>query len=144
MGVQRVKIDISPEQIRQLATRRALGASLRDLEAEFGISRPVITRALSTELGRGIVKEVIDSAVTGAVTAIRRELADMSDLALAALRYNLEKKNMEAIKTYFKALGMDTEEKNQGAQQQAITVVLPGASPPKEEIHVDSSSEGDS
>ncbi len=135
MGEHRTKIEVTPEVTRQIATRKALGTSLRDLEKEFGISRPVINRILGTDLAKAIVKEVIDSAVVGAVSAIRRELADMTELAMEALRENLKEHNMEAVKTYFKALGIEQQEKDSGNQQQAITVILPGAQAPKDVIN---------
>lgn len=125
------KIEVSPEKIRAIATRRAFGISLRDLEAEFGFSRPVINRVLSSEIAKAIQKEIIETAVNGAVTAIKRELAEMSDLALTALRENLKEHSMEAVKTYFKALGIEAQEKESG-QQQALQIIMPGATAPRD------------
>lgn len=137
MNESKKKIEVTPEITRQIATRRAMGIPLRDLEKEFGFSRPVIGRILASEMGRAIQKEIVDSAITGAVMIIKRELSEMNQLALRALRLNLEKANMEAVKTYFKALGLETVEKDQGNQQQVIQVVLPGQSAPKEIKDVD-------
>lgn len=125
MTHQRTKIEITPEVTRQIAVRKALGTSIRELEAEFGFSRTVINRVLSSDLARGIVKEVTDSAVAGAMLAVKKELANMSELAVNALRKNLEDGSIEAVKVYFKALGMDATEKFDSNQQQTIQVILP-------------------
>ncbi len=132
MGELRAKIEVSPEVTRQLATRKALGASLRELEKEFGLSRPVINRTLSTDLARAIQKEIQESAVAGAVASVKRQLADMTELAMEALKHNLTEKKIEAVKLYFAALGMDSQEKEKGGTTQAIQVILPGAVAPKE------------
>lgn len=128
----KTKIEVTPEVTRQLATRRAMGIPLRELEEEFGFSRPVINRILSSEMGRTITKEIIDTAVTGAVLEIRREMTNMKDLVLSALQANLEKNDMDAVKTYFKVIGMEVQEKREGGQNQAIQVIFPGTSAPKE------------
>ena len=132
MGELRTKIEVTPEITRQIATRKAIGATLRELEAEFGYSRPVINRVLASDVAKAIIKEVVDSAVTGAVSAIKRELADMSDLALAALRDNLKEGSMEAVKTYFKALGMEGQATEAPEKSQQMVIVMPGAKPPKD------------
>lgn len=128
------KIEITPEIVRLIATRRALGVPLRDIEKEVGFSRPVINRVLATEVAKSIQKEIVGEAVLGAVVAIRRELAEMSELALSALKENLKENNMEAVKTYFKALGIEQQDKEQNTQQQAIQVILPGAKAPLKNI----------
>lgn len=136
MGERKVRIDLEPEVIRQIATRKALGASIRELEKEFNFSRVVVNRALDTDLGKSIQKEVLNSAVAGAVIAIKRQLADMTELAMKALENNLKNDNMEAVKTFFKALGLDDQEKPENHQQQGITVILPGQAPPIKDIEV--------
>lgn len=136
MGERKVRIDLEPEVIRQIATRKALGASIRELEKEFNFSRVVVNRALDTDLGKSIQKEVLNSAVAGAVIAIKRQLADMTELAMKALENNLKNDNMEAVKTFFKALGLDDLEKPENRQQQGITVILPGQAPPIKDIEV--------
>ena len=126
------KIEVTQEVTRQIATRSAMGASLRELSEEFSFSRPVINRILGSELGRAVKKEIIDSAVTGAVAAIKRELADMSDLALGALRKNLEEGSIEGVKVYFKALGIEAQETKGPEKSQSMTIIMPGASIPKD------------
>lgn len=127
------KIDFTPEMTRQIATRRVMGATMRDLEGEFGISRPVLTRALNSELGRAIQKELIDSAINGAVLSMKRQLSDLSDLAIEALKENLKKKKMDAVIAYFKVLGLDQGDKNHSpAQAQGINIILPGQVQPKD------------
>lgn len=132
MGEKRTRIEVTPEVTRQIATRRALGATLESLESEFGFSRPVVKRILGTELAREVHKGVIEDAVKGAISAVKSRLADMTELAMEALEHNLKEKKMEAVREYFAALGMKQAEKEQGTQQQAITVVLPGQRPPKD------------
>jgi hypothetical protein len=131
MGEKRTKIDVTPEITRQMATRRAIGASLRELEDEFGFSRPVVNRVLSTDMAKAIIKGVVDDAVAGAVVAVRRKLADMTELAMGVVEHHLKEKSLEAVKIYFKGLGIEAAEKVE-AQQQGITLILPGQAPPKD------------
>ena len=137
----KTKIEVTPEVTRQIAVRKATGASLRELEKEFGFSRPVISRVLGTDMAKAVIKGVIEDAVAGAVIAIRRKLADMTEDAMNTLSYHLkEEKSLEAVKIYLKGLGMDSFERPEANQQQAIQVILPGAqSPPyhKPVIEVD-------
>lgn len=129
------KIDITPELTRQIATRRAIGVSVRELEQEFGFSRFVINRVLSSDMAKSIIKGVVDDAVTGAVSAVKRKLADMTELAMTALEHHLkEEKSLEAVKIYLKGLGMDAMENKDPGQQQAIQVILPGAVAPKDVV----------
>ncbi len=132
MGIQKTKIEVTPEVTRQIAMRKAIGTSLRELETEFGFSRPVINRVLSSELAKSVIKGVIDDAVAGAVISIRRRLADMTDIAMSALEHNLKEQNLEAVKIFFKGLGMDAVEKEVRNQSQGITVILPGQKAPKD------------
>lgn len=133
MGIQKIKIDVTPEVTRQIATRKALGASLRDLEAEFGYSRPVINRVLGTDMAKAVIKGLIDDAVASAVVAVRQKLADMTEIAMQTLEHHLrEEKSLEAVKIYLKGLGMDGVDKSEAKQQQAIQVILPGVQPTKD------------
>lgn len=64
--------------------------------------------------------------------SMKRELAELSDLAVEALKDNLRKKKMDAVVTYFKVLGLDSGDKNAPAQNQGINIILPGQSVPKD------------
>lgn len=134
MGEKRTKIEVSGEVTRQIAVRRATGASLQELEKEFGFSRPVVNRVLGTEMAKAIQKGVIDDAVAGAVIVVRKKLADMTPFAMEALEHHLKLKSLEAVKIYLKGLGMGGLEKNEIQQQQGITVILPGQQVPKDVI----------
>lgn len=128
------KIEPTPEITRQIATRRALGASLRELEAEFGYSRPVINRILGSEMAKAIIKGLIDDAVASAVVAVRRRLADMTETAMGVIEHHLkEEKSLEAVKLYFRGLGLDQTEKT-APSQQALQIIMPGASPPTKDV----------
>ncbi len=131
MGEKRVKIDLEPEVIRQIATRKALGGSLREIEAEFGFSRPVVNRALCTDMAKSVIKGLIDDAVASAVVSIRRRLSDMNELAMNVMEQNLKEGNIEALKLYFKGLGLEKTENEGAKQQQAIQVILPGSMKPE-------------
>lgn len=137
MSATKSKIEITPELTRQLAMRRAVGASVRELEKEFELSRFLINKTLNTDMAKAIIKGLIDDAVTGAVITVRRRLADMTDLAMNVIEQNLKEGSLEAVKIYFKGIGMDGMEKPDNAQQQTIQVILPGHQQPKD-IEVES------
>lgn len=132
MGEKRVKMEISPEITRQVAMRRAIGISLSSIEKEFGFSRPVVNRVLASDMAKAVIKGVTEDAVASAVIVVRRKLADMTPLVMAAIEHHLREKNLDAVKIYFKGLGLDTQEKTDPKQQQSITVILPGAQAPKD------------
>lgn len=123
------KIDLSKEVIVTLASDRARGKSLRDLEETYGFSRPVINRALRTDLAKGVQQGIADEIVRSTVIVIKTALSGMSDLALNALRHNLEQMKMDAVKEYFNLVGVRSEESNKGkgGQNNVIQVILPGA-----------------
>lgn len=121
--------------------RKAAGATPKELEVEFGHSKFIINKALSSDLAKAVIKGVIDDAVTGAIIAVKRKLADMTELAMETLEHHLkEEKSLEAVKIYLKGLGMDTQEKTDTKQSQSITVILPHAATTKdiEVTHEDS------
>lgn len=128
------KIDLTTDIIKAIATRKALGTSVRELSKEFGYSNVVINRALSTEIAKAIQKEIVESAVTGAVAVVRRELADLVPLTLQAVRAQLEDNSLEAVKIVYRALGMEQQEEKQGNATQAIQVILPGAQAPIKDV----------
>ncbi len=131
------KIEVTPEITRQMATRRAVGATLRDLEQEFGFSRPVVNRVLSTDMAKAVVKGLIEDAVGSAVIEVRRGMADMATVVTKVLRKHLEDDSLEAVKIVLKGLGMDAVEKTDVKQAQTFTVILPGQQAAKE-IEVES------
>lgn len=132
MTTPKTKIEVTPEITRNIATRRAIGTSLRDLESEFGFSRPVINRVLSSDLAKSVIKGITDDAVSSAVVAVRKEFADLTGLITEAVKHHLKEKNLEAVKIGLKVLGFDSAERVDTKQAQSITVILPGSSAPKE------------
>lgn len=128
----RTKIDVTPEITRQLATRRALGISLRDLESEFGFSRPVVNRVLSSELAKAVIKGITEDAVSSAVIAVRKGMSDMTEEITRVLTKHLKEDSLEAVKIVLRGLGMENMEKAKDPTTQSITVILPGQQAPKE------------
>lgn len=118
------KVEITPELTKAIVTKKVLGGTVRELEEEFGYSRPIILRILNSELAQSLRKEVLSEALAEAAQEIRQGLSSMSGLALGALKSNLEKKSMEAVKTYFQALGVTNNDKTP-QQQQAFQIIMP-------------------
>lgn len=127
--------EISSEIVRQVATRRAMGVPLRDLSKEFGLPVYTINKAINSDMGKAIVKEVIDNAVAGAVIQARRGLSDLVEASVQVIKDQLAEGNLEAAKMVLKGIGLDQAEKQDLAQQQAITVILPGKAEPKDIEH---------
>lgn len=132
MGEKKVKIEVTPEVTRQIATRRVMGASFRDLESEFGFSRPVINRVLSSDMGKKIMKGLVDDAVASAVIAVRQEMSNLTPLVSEAIAHHLKEKSLEAVKIVLKGLGMESFEKPENQQSQTFQVILPGTKAPKD------------
>jgi hypothetical protein len=128
-----ITADITPEMVRQLATRRVLGVSLRELEKEFGVSRFLINKALASDTGKAVMKGLTEDAVKACVLQAKQELTSMLPLVLTALRTNLEEGSMEAVREYFRVLGVSAPAPEKVTQQtQAIQIILPGHNQPKD------------
>lgn len=134
MGEKRLKIDLPSEIIRQIAVRQSQGVSLRELEEEFGVSRPVINRALRSELGREITRGITEIAVQSAVAEVRNWVASNTELALKALESNLREKKMDAVKEFFNILGLTEKSKGETRQSQSIQLILPGGTKPPKDV----------
>ena len=126
------KIEVDAEVVRLMAMDRAMGVYLRDISKKHGFSVPVVSRTLSGDMAKSIIKGIVDDSVSAAVIAVRRKLADMTELAMQVIEDQLKEGNLEAVKIYFKGLGIDTVEKKDPNQAQSITVILPGKQPEKE------------
>jgi hypothetical protein len=133
MGIQKTKIELGPEIVRQIATKFAIGSSLRDLEKDYGVSRPIITRAVGSELGQSVIKEFIQNGVEKAKQEAQKICSELVELAGIALKKKVEEGDLKAVEMVFKVVGAGyNQEKDQTKQQQAIQVILPGSVIPKE------------
>lgn len=132
--IPRTKIEVTPELVTQLVLRRALGATLREMEKEFSMSRTTIMHMLDTPLAKEIDAKVTTKAVSEAVLIAKRKLSKFTDLAMDALEFHLKEKNLEAVKLHLKSLGIDLVDKQEAKQQQAIQVILPNLNKPIKEV----------
>jgi len=129
------KIVLTDEQVQKIAMRRARGVSLEQLEQEFGMSRPVINRALASDAARSVTLDILRDDATLENAKNRSALAKLLPKAIEKLAAEIDKGNMKAIELALKGSGImiQTEaDKNGNKQAQQITVVLPGQVSTKE------------
>lgn len=136
MGEKRTKIEVSDETTRQLAARRARGVSLAELEKEFGFSRPVVNRVLSSDLAQDTIRDVSYDIVTMERAINKRAVAELLPLAIEVVKQKLEAGDLKAAEMVFRASELLVpEQRDTGKQQQAIQVILPGAQIPESRSH---------
>lgn len=127
------KIEPTPELTRAIAARRARGVSLRDLETEFGFSRPVVNRILASDEARQVILDITRDDLAVEVAMNRRALSELVPGAIVKLAEKVEQGDIKSIELVLRGSGMLTPvESKEGNQAQAITVILPGQAPPKE------------
>lgn len=130
MGEKRIKIDVGPEMMRQLAVKRARGVSLDQLEQEYGLSRPVITRTLASDEARQVMLDVMRDEVAIINAQTRKAAAELGPLAIEVIRKKLEEGDLKAVEPALKASGIlvqAAQDKGEQKQAQQIIVTLPGS-----------------
>lgn len=130
------KIEVGPEVTRQLAARRARGVSLRDLEIEFGFSRPVINRVLASDAARDIIVNVTRDDLAVELAMNRRALSELIPGAIVKLAEKVQAGDIKSIELVLRGSGMLTPltEKEGDKQGQILQVILPGNAPIKDVI----------
>lgn len=138
MGVKRERIDLPPDTVRQLASRWARGVSETQLALEFGFSRPIIKRAIESEDGRALIKEIHYDILLAERAKAQSEIAGLLPLAIEVIKKKLDKEELKAAEMVLKAnmLLTPVEAKDGDKQAQTLTVVLPGQAPIKDVIDV--------
>jgi transcriptional regulator with XRE-family HTH domain len=129
MGDKKVKIEVSDETTRAIAARHARGISLRDLEIEFGMSRPVISRVLASDSARATIKDICFTDAEMQIAKNRRAVADLLPTAIEVLKNELmnEKTRLKAAELVIRSSGiMNTDGNKEQKQDASITVILPG------------------
>lgn len=126
---------LPPEKIDLIAAKMAelqlagvgINKQVQLINQEFGtsINNRTITRYRKREVYTRILDEYTNNIVKNAVSNLKREVSDLIPLVTSALRKALEDGNINAIPHVLKVIGIDSEVKEQQAQQ--LTVVLPGA-----------------
>src|SRR4051812_943751 len=98
MGEKKVKIEVSDEVSRSIAARHARGISLRDLEVEFRMSRPVLNRILASDIARSTIKDICFTDAEMQIAKNRRAVADLLPTAIEVLKNELmnEKTRLKA------------------------------------------------
>lgn len=125
------KIDLTAETIRQIATSSAMGASYKDIEAQYLISAPRLAKLLRTDEARAIIEGIQEKTERAAVAYLKSKLCDLVDLTIKVIKSNLEEGNLNAVPLVFKALGVESKNEGMSAQQQTIQVILPNAREPQ-------------
>lgn len=138
-----VKTDLKEVPMEEVAAKAAqlsissvgINKQVQLLSEEFGFnfSRRQIERLRTKDVYQRVVKEYTDNVVKAAVSELKREASNLVPLVTEALKKALETGNINAVPHTLKILGID--EKDAGdSKSQSLTVVLPGATPPKERI----------
>jgi len=125
------KKELHPALIRTIAIEYASGKSERELEAEFQVSRFLIKKALRSEEGKTIQKDLADNAIESARNKLRTGMSELADLATKVIKKELEDGNIQAVAYVYKALAIETQEQGKIDRAPSLTVVLPGAVAPE-------------
>lgn len=129
MGEKKLKIEVSDEVTCAIAARHARGISLRDLENEFGMSRPVLNRILASDIARSTIKDICFTQAEMHISKGRRDITELLPVAAEYLKGELanEKTRIKAIELVFKYSGIQQIEAKENKQDATIQVILPGA-----------------
>ncbi len=144
MAIQGNKILVSEDDTRLIAARRARGLTLRELETEFSLTRPVINRVLDTPLAKQVIKDISYDIVATEIAHNRRAVAELLPKAVEVILKQLEEGNLKAAELVIRASGMmAVDQSKETAQQQTIQVILPGSMGDRGVIDVTNIPEGE-
>jgi hypothetical protein len=133
---------INDALIKQAAALAISGMSQNKVALTLNISRRQARKIYDDERFKSVVEDVGNDAILTAKTRLRQEISKMSDLMLKALRANLEKHSLEAVKVGLKVVGLDEPEK-EGQGDGNITVIMANSKEPDKVIEVKPKKLGD-
>jgi hypothetical protein len=117
--------------VTQIAALAMVNVPEVRIAEELQISRRQVSRIKGTPAYRQHLKDIADKASQKAVTDFLDKAADLSDLAIKALRKGLEDGKIEAVRTWGEFVGLKSREESKDAGAGNLTIVMPGAAEPK-------------
>lgn len=120
--------------IKQVASLAVTGMGQRKIAVALDASLRQVRNVYDDERFKAIVEDVGNDAVLTAKTRLRQEISKMSDLMLKALKVNLEKHSLEAVKVGLRVVGLDQAEEPQGNGN--LTVIMANSKDPERVIEV--------
>jgi transcription initiation factor TFIIIB Brf1 subunit/transcription initiation factor TFIIB len=121
------EIVIDTVLVKKVAAIAATLASAREIAEQAGISEYICKKVMARADFKDELKKIAEDSTAAAKHVLKSELGKMVREVLRVIKHNLELNSLEAVKIYFKALGIEQEETKTGDTQ--INVLLPGAAP---------------
>lgn len=134
-SVDKTEFIVNDANIKRVAALAISGMSQNKISITLGVSRRQIRNVYEDERFKSIVEDIGDDAILTAKTRLRQEISKMSDLMLAALRINLEKNSLEAVKVGLKVVGLDEPDQEQ-TNNNGLTVIMANHKDPEKVIEV--------
>lgn len=116
------KIDITAGFIRDVAIMAAAGAPKAAIIKKMNTTPFIVNEVLAMEEAKLIIAEVNESALSEAKTRIKQGVAGLASEAVRVVKDNLKKGSLEAAKTVFRVLGVDTGDNT--AQNNSFQLIL--------------------
>lgn len=119
---------ITETVLKKAAALSSQGVSKQAMGKQLKLSPNRIKRIHQDERFKQMVQEIGDDAVSAAKAKTRSDISRMQNKAMKALEDNLDKKSLEAVKVWLKAVGMD-QEKETATDNNSFTLVLANQKP---------------
>lgn len=132
--IDKTEFIINDANIKRVAALAIGGMSQNKISITLNVSRRQIRNIYEDERFKSIVEDIGDDAILTAKTRLRQEISKMSELMLTALRANLEKNSLEAVKIGLKVVGLD--EADQEQPNTGLTVIMANHKDPEKVIEV--------
>jgi hypothetical protein len=121
--------------IKRAAALAAAGASKTKLRQELSLTQYRVNKIYKDELFKRLVAEVGDDAISTMKSLTRSKLSAMQAKAMKALEDHLDKKSLEAVKVWLRAVGLD-QTKDSDDKGGGFTLVLANQKPEPQTIIV--------
>ena len=118
--------------LMQTAALSLVGASENEIHQKLNISRYAVRKMRNSAEFKKLVLEHGEMALSLSREAFRSKMQNLEPLAYSALKKNLEDNRMDAVKVFLQAVGALEQNKEEGAKDTSLTVILPGGNVVKE------------
>lgn len=130
LPVDESKAERDYAQLQQIVALTLVGTPEIRIAEQLGVSRHRVRKVRNSDAFKKELDDVAAQSKASAKAAVESELDRLAPKALKALEKALDEGKVDAVRTYFEAIGLKDKNADAGGTG-VIQLILPGAEAPK-------------
>lgn len=126
--VDELPVEVQQTRVQMVAALAMKGTSVLEMSKQLRMTRYAVNKIMLTEEFKELLKTTADEAVLKAKALLRSRAESLApevwETIVRLVRSDKGKDAAEGLKAYFRLIGLDKMEENEGAS--SITINLPG------------------